>query len=304
MKLASVSVVIPTHKRPLMLKRAIESIINQTYKVEEIIVVDDAFCDKTKAIVEGFDYKGLKYFRNTNGRGAPSSRNLGADLATGEFVAFLDDDDEWLPEKNQLQLQEIAQNHLDVCFSQIKVSYENTSISYATKARNVSDPVREILIENYLGATISAFIKKDLFIRVGKFDLEFPARQDYDLWIRLVTSGAKIGVVEKPLAISYRSLEGRSRISSSLKNYEMAISMINSKYHNLLGEKFVKGDLITRRRRQYDFMAAQAVSINSRSYAIKYFIKSLCLKPRIKVVAALLVSAISPRLMVKIRSHI
>src|SRR5690625_3018032 len=95
----TISVIIPTHNRVGLLKRAIESVLNQTRKPEEVIVVDDLNDVATKELCEQYFSSGVIYIPNIKGRGASSSRNLGASKAKSEFVAFLDDDDIWLPEK-------------------------------------------------------------------------------------------------------------------------------------------------------------------------------------------------------------
>lgn len=98
-----VSVIIPTHNRVVSLKRAIESVLNQTRKPDEVIIVDDLNDATTKELCEQFSADNVIYISNIEGRGASASRNLGALKAKSEFVAFLDDDDIWLPEKLEQQ---------------------------------------------------------------------------------------------------------------------------------------------------------------------------------------------------------
>lgn len=300
----NISVVIPTHKRSELLRRSIDSVFSQTYPAYEIIVVDDAGCDATRLLVENYNIPMIRYFENNNGTGAASSRNLGAEVATGDYIAFLDDDDVWLSSKLEKQCRLIMEGNLDVCFSRLSVQYENSSICYSTSVCNVPNPSFEILMENYIGATISAVIRRSLFVTVGGFDLSFKAREEYDLWIRLIHTGASIGVVEEPLAISYRSLENRARVSLSVDNYISAISLLNAK-HKILVDKFLSSpQKIERVKRQYNFIAAQAVSIGLRKEAILYYFKSLAAKPSMKALLAMLVCSLSPRLLIKLREKI
>src|SRR5215471_7855638 len=99
-----VSVIIPTHNRAEFLRSAITSVLNQTYQDFEIIVVDDASTDKTPEVVASFHDGKIKYIRHDANKGDAGSRNTGIRNSSGDFLAFLDDDDEWLPEKLQMQV--------------------------------------------------------------------------------------------------------------------------------------------------------------------------------------------------------
>ena len=94
-----VSVVIPTHNRAGFLQAAIQSVLNQTFQDFEIIVVDDASEDQTTEIVRSFSDPRIRYMRHESNKGQGASRNDGIRQASGEYIALLDDDDEWLPEK-------------------------------------------------------------------------------------------------------------------------------------------------------------------------------------------------------------
>jgi glycosyltransferase involved in cell wall biosynthesis len=300
----SITAIIPTHKRPDLLKRSIQSILNQTKLPSEILIIDDAGCKETAEVVYEFKLDFLSYIHNEEGQGASSSRNLGARIAKGEFVAFLDDDDEWLPTKLEKQSNLIKKNHLDACFSQIQIKYENTNISYSTKAKKRKNYVSDILMENYIGGTISSVIRKQAFIDVGGFDLKYKAREEYDLWIKLITSNYLFDIVEEPLAIAYRSLEERQRISANINNYVTSIDRLNDKYLNAVNLKLSDKQKKLREKMQYDFLAAQAVSIGLRKDALIYYYKSIFVKPSFKAVIGLFLSAISPSLLIKIRAKL
>lgn len=100
-----VSVVIPTHNRSSLLRRAIQSVLDQTYQDFEIIVVDDASTDDTEAVVKGFADERIRYVRHSENRGEAASRNTGIRLAKGEYIAGHDDDDVWLPPKLEKQVK-------------------------------------------------------------------------------------------------------------------------------------------------------------------------------------------------------
>src|SRR5262245_24547581 len=99
-----VTVVIPTHNRAGRVRSAIESVLHQTYADFEIVVVDDASEDGTENTVRGVLDPRVRYIRHAVARGDAAARNTGIRNSTGEYVAFLDDDDEWLPEKLRFQV--------------------------------------------------------------------------------------------------------------------------------------------------------------------------------------------------------
>ena len=94
-----VSVVIPTYNRACLLGRAIQCVLNQSFQDIEVIVVDDASQDNSADIVNSLDDSRIKYLRHEKNRGGSSARNTGIKAARGEYIAFLDDDDEWMPTK-------------------------------------------------------------------------------------------------------------------------------------------------------------------------------------------------------------
>src|SRR6266481_7201740 len=109
-----VSVIIPTHNRAEFLRSAITSVLNQTYQNFEIIVVDDASTDKTREIITSFDDQRIKYIRHEVNKGDAGSRNTGILNSSSDYLAFLDDDDQWLPEKLQTQMDLLINSATDV----------------------------------------------------------------------------------------------------------------------------------------------------------------------------------------------
>jgi len=297
----TVAAIIPTHKRPELLARAISSVLNQSKPVDEVIVIDDASCDRTLNVVRSFKSNAVKYFRNPD-VGASSSRNYGVQVASCDFVAFLDDDDEWAPDKIKLQMAMVEEQNLDLCFTRIQIVYEGTNIRYLTNARMSENLARDICIENCIGGTISSMIRRELFLSVQGFDLNFHAREEYDLWIRLIHAGARVGILEIGLSIAYRSLYNRKRISSDVKKYENAIALLNTKYKSLIEESLSHDQQSLRYRKQCEFLAAQAVSSGLRVAGFKYYVKYLQSRFNLKIAAMAMVCLVHPILLIRMRA--
>lgn len=187
-----VSFVIPTHNRADVLRDCLESVVNQTYKNIEVIVVNDNSRDDTKSILE--EYKGkctnFKYYNN-NGVGGNAARNFGIQNANGEYIAFMDDDDICELDRIDEQMKPIIKGKHDFNFIVSAFSIFN---SYG-KVIEVIDFLKPM---ESLGFTVRWLIKKDLIIAAGGFDMKQTALQDVEFFWRLKNK-AKIFYIKKPL---------------------------------------------------------------------------------------------------------
>lgn len=180
-----ISVVICTHNRPELLKRAVRSVLNQTYKNVELIVSDDSTNEHTKNIVSRIKIENpnfdIKYRKNKTNSGACYTRNRGIELATGFFITGLDDDDTF--DKNRLKyfIDSYNSKYSFYC-SNITVIDRNKKYLLFNGFGSIC--LNKILWYNYVGNQI--FIEKSRFDSVGGFDENLNASQDIDLWIRLV----------------------------------------------------------------------------------------------------------------------
>lgn len=208
----SVSVVIPVRNRPGVIHRAIDSAIAQSYPIAEIIVVDDGSTDSTPESVEARrDPITVRVIRRMASDGAPSARNEGARVATGDLLAFLDSDDAWEADKIA---QQVALLHVmpesPAIFTNIRrirdgVVAERTAVPERTN-------IQELYRDNILGGCSTALIRRDAFVHVGGFRPGLPSCQDWDLWLRLADLGP-LGCCEAPLTRYY--FDGSDRISSN-----------------------------------------------------------------------------------------
>ncbi len=195
-----ISVIIPTYNRYERVKRAIMSVLNQSYKAYEVIVVDDGSEDLTCKIKD--EFKSIKYFYKANG-GVSSARNLGIQKASGEWVAFLDDDDEWEEDKLALQIALHVQNpSLHVSYTDEKWIRDKKQVNVPKKYQKFSGYIYEKCLSHCIIAPSSVMIRKSLFDEIGLFDESLEVCEDYDLWLR-ITCKYPVGLVSKALIIKH-----------------------------------------------------------------------------------------------------
>jgi glycosyltransferase involved in cell wall biosynthesis len=202
-----VSVIIPTYNRCSVLGRAIRSVLSQTYRDFELIVVDDGSQDSTSELLAQFDGKLTAVYQEN--RGVSSARNLGIKRSQGELLAFLDSDDEWLPEKlaRQTALFQGA-GPLFVCHTDeiwFRRGEQVPQKSYHSKQGGL---FFERALERCLISPSSVIISRNLLKEVGEFDEAFIAAEDYDLWLR-ITAFHEVQFVAEPLVIKHGDCENQ-----------------------------------------------------------------------------------------------
>jgi glycosyltransferase involved in cell wall biosynthesis len=184
-----VSVVIPTYNRAADLARALRSVIDQSWANWEALVVDNHSADDTAAVVEGFHERRIRFLSVHNHGVIAVSRNLGIREARGEYVAFLDSDDWWLPKKLERSVLEL-QAGADVVYHDLYIARAHSSWWSTRRARThgLRAPVFQSLIEH--GNALlnsSVVVRRSLLLAVGGLsdDPEITAWEDYDCWLRL-----------------------------------------------------------------------------------------------------------------------
>ncbi len=186
-----VSVVIPTYNRINLLSDAIKSVYEQTYKNIEIIVVDDGSTDATRQMVISC-FPQVRYIYQRN-QGVSVARNTGIRHAVGEFVAFLDSDDLWIPGKLEKQLNEFKKSPTlkIVAGNRIKIKPEER-VSWpriTTNTKNIS--FLWLLAGKHL-PTPSVIVRREVFSQVGYFNTNLTTGEDWDLWLRIVSVGSAV----------------------------------------------------------------------------------------------------------------
>ncbi len=225
-----VSVIIPTRNRASLLSVAVRSALDQTLRELEVLVVDDASEDRTAEVVAGISDPRLRSLRQPTRSGGAAARNAGIRASRGQYVAFLDDDDEWLPEKLELQLALFADAapEIGVVYSSyLVVELETGRVIGRKIAEKRGDLARDLLVRNCIGGTPSVVVRRSLLERVGLFDERLPSFQDYDLWIRL-SRHCEFDYVSRDLLRC--SMHGGRKIWSDLEALDRGIDRMLEKH--------------------------------------------------------------------------
>jgi glycosyltransferase involved in cell wall biosynthesis len=179
-----VSVIIPTYNRRAMVDEAIGSVLAQSYKAFELIVVDDGSQDGTADQLAKYGSSLQLVSREKNGVAA--ARNYGVSIAKGRYVAFLDSDDLWAPKKLEIQTAFMEQHpEFQICQTQEIWIRHGARVNPKAKHQKPSGDVFRRSLELCLVSASAAMMRTELFSRVGGFDESFPVCEDYDLWLRI-----------------------------------------------------------------------------------------------------------------------
>ncbi|MHC4551242.1 MAG: glycosyltransferase family 2 protein, partial [Planctomycetota bacterium] len=203
-----ISVVIPAYNAERTIGRAIDSVLAQTRAADEVIVVDDGSTDGTADVVRGYGEK-VMLIQQENA-GVSVARNKGIEAATSDWIAFLDSDDEWLPEKLKLQSNHL-QRHPDLKWTYGNFYKKQGYLQQipAHVSPGLSSFLNDEVFDDYLTAyanygyawTGTLMIQRDVFGVVGAFEPGMKRAQDTDLWFRIAYQFPQIGYVSEPLAI-------------------------------------------------------------------------------------------------------
>jgi glycosyltransferase involved in cell wall biosynthesis len=197
----SISVIIPTFNRSTVLPRAVRSVINQTRMPDEIIVVDDGSTDDTKNLI-ATQFPHIRYLYQKN-QGASAARNFGIQMAKHTWIAFLDSDDEWCPEKLSTQWDALQNNHpFRLCHTNEIWVRNGLRINQMKKHTKRGGNIFEHCLPLCVISPSSVLIHHHIFDEIGGFDPDLPVCEDYDLWLR-ICSREPVLYIDLPLLIKY-----------------------------------------------------------------------------------------------------
>ena len=194
-----ISVIIPTYNRAHILPRALDSVLAQTQLPIEIIVVNDGSTDGTKSVLS--NYPGLKIIDQQHS-GVSAARNIGLEHTNGEWIAFLDSDDEWLPEKLEQQWAAICNDDKLICHTEEIWIRNGKRVNPMKKHQKYGEYIYEKCLPLCVISPSSVMIHQSVFNDIGVFDESLEVCEDYDLWLRICSKYSTLFISE-PLIVKY-----------------------------------------------------------------------------------------------------
>jgi len=247
-----VAAVIPVRNRPAQLLQALRSVQAQSRPLDEIVVVDDASTDDTASLATNMAINDprIRVLRHSERRGGGASRNTGWRASESDWIAFLDSDDEWMPNKLERQLESLK-DHPDAvaCFTGCKTR-DDVWAYRPPETITLFDLQRS----NVLSTTSTALVRRAALEAFGGFDERLPSCQDWDVWIKLRKRG-EITVISDALVIFEQT--GKDRIS---KSYLPVVEGHKLIFARILSE--VQGVVPRRRVRAYHHARMSQIMLN------------------------------------------
>lgn len=238
-----VSVIIPTYNRRQFVCDAIDSVLNQTYKDYEILVVDDASADETYEFLKEKYKDKIILIRNKENRGVSFSRNIGMKNSKGEYICFLDSDDIW--KKNKLAQQiEFFKNHPDSVVNQTEEIWLKDG-KFKNQKKKHAKPNGECftkILSICLVCASAVIIKREIFNEVGLFDESLEVCEDFELWLRI---GAKYPIHLLPEALTIKRSGHSDQLSAKFWGMD--------RFRVIGLEKISKNQLLTTEMKQAVF---------------------------------------------------
>jgi glycosyltransferase involved in cell wall biosynthesis len=263
--MAKISVIIPTFNRAQFVKKAINSVLNQTFQDVEIVVVDDGSTDNTKDIINSYGEQ-VRYIYQEN-KGAASSRNTGIEASKGEYIAFLDSDDYYTAENLQKKLSFLESNskigwvYSDWQLIDDKSNYlDKGSLRFNYFNKKLSGEIFEELFykRNFI-ATDTVVIRRSVLEDIGFFDPTIPSQEEYDLWLR-VSARYPVCYINEPLVIVTIHPDS---LSTDFSKWAYGNALIIDKIEKILPDNF------TVRKRIMDRMHADKYTFLGRDFVQK-----------------------------------
>ena len=267
-----VSCILTTYNRCNFLKRSLDSIINQTYKNLEILIIDDFSSDNTGEIIKNYGDSRIRYIRHSSNKGLAQSRNTGMKNSNGEFIAFLDDDDEWLPDKIKEQLNVFKNSEFKnlgmVMCGMRRINGSNIKEQKEILRGNLQDIM--LIDQPLVGNGSCALIKKEIFQKYGGFDSRYKRGID-GYYFSKISRNYQIDFCDQILVNYYEDVKGR------ISNYQNTDKVREAIEANFLIFDEIKDiiDRYPRLKARFNLIIAEYyILLNDYSNATKFFFKS------------------------------
>lgn len=233
--MSKISIVIPTYNCALYITEAIKSVLNQTYKDFEIIIVDDGSTDNTHEIIKSYKDTGkVKYVFQKN-KGVAEARNTGILAATGDFIAYVDADDELDSRMIAMCLEQVEKDGTEWCITDIlRIQRSETEVKKEICRTEMpeNDIKKEILVNDF--SRRSPFFRRKTLLEIGLYDKEMLTREDWDMNIRLILKGIPFSYIPKPLYI-YKIRSDSLMKKNKKKSYDCTLRLLK-KHHKRIAD--------------------------------------------------------------------
>ena len=266
-----VSVITPVYNQAQFIDKAIESVLKQSYQDFEIIVVNDGSTDNTEATVKGFIDFRIRYICHSDNRGISAARNTGIRASRGEYIALLDADDEFLPERLGKQVKLLQNKSSDigvVCAWSFNVDKNGNYISKRCLPKKDGYIYEDLLSTNPISVP-TVLIRRECFEKVGLFDSSLDGQEDWDMWIR-IAKYYKFSLIKTLLA---KRRIHPNRISYDLERKNITANRIIKKY---MGELKVRQNILSS---HYLYIGFRFCRMGKTKDGRRYLLKAISLYP-------------------------
>lgn len=234
-----VSVIIPTYNRADLLPRTIRSVLDQTFGDFELLIIDDGSTDSTKSVVQEYanQDKRIKYIYQNNSGAPARPKNTGIKAAEGEYIAFLDHDDEWLPGKLEKQLAVFNSSYnknLGLVGCDGFVVNSSGAVVKELKMPSKDNYVEGLLNSNFIFSSSSVLVRKDVFDKVGLHDESFKMGDDWDMWLR-ISQAYDLDFIHQPLFKYHQHGNNISKLilkKEKIEEYERELKKYSDLYRS------------------------------------------------------------------------
>lgn len=286
--MTKVSIITPTYNSSKFISNTVKSVLNQTFTDWEYLIIDDGSTDNTVALVNEFIKKDprIKLLKTPKNSGGPATpKNIGVENSKGEYVAFLDHDDEWLPQKLEKQVkvfEESKDEKLGLVSSFLNIRNKNGNLEYRHKKNYKGDVIKQLANGNFIVTSSCIMTKLSILKEVGLFDQRFKTSDDWDMWLRISKLGYNFDFIHEYL-VNYITHDSNAHMGNEKRNDEKEFDLMYKKH----SETFLK----------YNSKAVGNYHFYKKEYhlARKYFTKNIFSKEsdfdqRIKSVAFILLT--------------
>lgn len=241
-----VSVIIPTYNRAHSIGASIQSVLNQTWQSFEIIVVDDGSTDNTRQVVEHFDDDRIRYIGMEKNGGASRARNEGIRQSKCDFIAFLDSDDEWMPQKLEKQMQEMLQapEKVGVVYCRMRGCKKDGSFIYCPELSLKKEQLEGNLLGNLVASNVigtpAMLVRRKCLEQTGGFDEGLRCLEDWELVLRIAEKW-EIGFVDEILVDIHFSEDS---VSGNRKGYVETRCYMIAKYWELMVQRDILNKMV------------------------------------------------------------